>query len=70
MSGGVGYLLTFKLLNMNLLSWYFIISYAIIAGVLWEADSGEKWGKIFVWLLSPLFLPVYLGMVISKHYNK
>jgi hypothetical protein len=49
--------------------YYIAFSYPIIAGALWETEKKLQWPQYFVLALSPLFLPIYLGMFISKHYN-
>lgn len=55
---------------MHPLFYYLIFSYPIIAGVLWESDSRDFWIKLLVWVVSPLLLPVLIGMIIQKYYNK
>jgi hypothetical protein len=50
--------------------YYIVFSYPIIAGILWESARGYAPEQILIWTLSPLFLPIYLGMFLSKIYNK
>lgn len=50
--------------------YYIAFSYPIITGILWEVGRKPQWQELFIWIFSPLFLPIYLGLLISKYYNE
>ena len=48
---------------------YWIVAVFIVLGVIIERDRDPELFDLFIVLLAPVMLPVFLGMLLCKYYN-